>query len=237
MLNKNLLICIAIFGNVLPFNLISLSEIHVDSIVASTLIGTMPLFTFLISYFFFKSNSLNLLSCLGLLLGFLGMIVFINPSTFSMKSDTINFSLLIILSSFFYGLSANMVKKIKNHSPFEIAAFSTLLATIFSFPIFIIDFYSSVNITNSFLENITMTSFLSATILGIVCTGLAILVFFKLIQVKSAVFASQSNYLIPCFGSLWGFLFLDEKLSHNMFYGLFLIVMGGWMVNRSMISK
>ena len=41
--NTGLLIGIAVFGNVLPFNLISLSEIYVDSIVASTLIGTMPL--------------------------------------------------------------------------------------------------------------------------------------------------------------------------------------------------
>ncbi len=235
--NKKLLLGIAVFGNVLPFNLISFSEIYIDSIIAATLIGTMPLFTFLISYFYFKNHKLKFLSFIGLLLGFFGMVVFINPSTLSIKSNTVNFSLLIILASFFYGMSANLVKKINNHSPFEIATFSTILATIISFPIFVIDLYTSASIKNFSFVNITMISFLSATVLGVVCTGLAILIFFNLIKIKSAIFASQSNYLIPCFGSLWGFLFLDESLSKNMLYGLLLIVIGGWMVNRSMISR
>ena len=51
--NKKDLIIIALFGNVLPFNLISWSQLHVDSLIASTLIGTMPLFTLLISFKFF----------------------------------------------------------------------------------------------------------------------------------------------------------------------------------------
>ena len=54
--NKKDLFIIALFGNVIPFNLISWSELYVDSLVASTLIGTMPLFTFLISLFFFKES-------------------------------------------------------------------------------------------------------------------------------------------------------------------------------------
>ena len=73
--------------------------------------------------------------------------------------------------------------------------------------------------------------------MGIVCTGFAILIFFNLIKIKSAVFASQSNFLIPCFGSLWGYIFLDENLTENMIYGLLLIVIGGWVTNRSMFVK
>ena len=235
--NTGLLIGIAIFGNVLPFNLISLSEVYVDSIVASTLIGTMPFFTILISFILFKANELDLFSIFGLLVGFFGMIVFINPSNFSILSTTINFSLLIIFSSFCYGLSANLVKKIKDNTPLEIATFSTILATIFSFPVLASHLFFSGNSEIYQLQNISLESFLSASVLGVVCTGLAILIFFNLIKIRTAVFASQSNYLIPCFGSIWGFLFLGESLSQNMFYGLLLIVLGGWMVNRSMINK
>ena len=57
--------------------------------------------------------------------------------------------------------------------------------------------------------------------------------FFNLIKIKDAIFASQSNFLIPCFGTLWSFIFLDEILSHHMIYGLLLIVIGGWLVNSS----
>ena len=235
--NISLLIGIAIFGNVLPFNLISLSEIYVDSIVASTLIGTMPLFTLLISFLLFKGNELNLFSFFGLSVGFFGMVTFINPSNLSIQSTTISFSSLIIFSSFCYGLSANLVKKIKNNTPLEIATFSTVWATILSFPVFVSHLFFSRNSEIYHLQNISLESFLSASVLGVVCTGLAILIFFNLIKTRTAVFASQSNYLIPCFGSIWGFLFLGESLSQNMFYGLLLIVLGGWMINRSMTNK
>jgi len=235
--NRKLLFGVAIFGNVLPFNLISLSEIYVESIVASTLIGTMPLFTYIIAHFISKNKRLDFVSIIGLLFGFIGMLIFINPFGISIESVAFHFSLLIILSAFFYGLSANFVKKIQDHSPIEIAAFTTILAMLLAFPIFILNFISFNNFEKQLLLNISFESFLSATLLGIVCTGFAILIFFNLIKIKSAVFASQSNFLIPCFGSLWGYIFLDESLTENMIYGLLLIVIGGWVTNRSMFIK
>ena len=72
----------------------------------------------------------------------------------------------------------------------------------------------------------------SASILGILCTGLAITVFFKLIEIENAVFASQSNYLIPYFGFLWSYIFMDEKLTVNLFIGLTMIVYGAFLVNK-----
>ena len=54
----------------------------------------------------------------------------------------------------------------------------------------------------------------------------------KLIEKENAVFASQSNYLIPCFGFLWSFIFLDERLTLNLFMGLILIVLGAYLVNN-----
>ena len=235
--NKKLLFGVAIFGNVLPFNLISLSEIYVESIVAASLIGTMPLFTYIIAYFISKNKSLDFISIIGLLFGFIGMLIFINPFGISLESVAFSFSLLIILSAFFYGLSANFVKEIQDNSPIEIAAFTTILAMLLAFPIFILNFISLNNFEKQLLFNISFESFLSATVLGIVCTGFAILIFFNLIKIKSAVFASQSNFLIPCFGSLWGYIFLDENLTENMIYGLLLIVIGGWVTNRSMFVK
>ena len=233
--NKFLFFCIAIFGNVIPFNLISYSEIFVDSIVASTLIGTMPMFTFLISFFLTKNKGLNTLSLLGIIFGFLGMIVFIDsPNPFNQALE-IKFHALIVLSSIFYALSANLVKKVKNYSPLSVATFSSILATILSLPILFYNLINSENYLSNILENLTYKSLISATILGILCTGLAILVFFHLIRTRTAVFASQSNYLIPCFGSLWAFLFLNEGLTLSMMYGLILIVVGGWLVNRSMV--
>ena len=82
------------------------------------------------------------------------------------------------------------------------------------------------------VSNITLKSFISAILLAILCTGLAIAIFFKLIETRTAVFASQSNYLIPCFGFLWSYLFLEEAFTINLIVGFLLIVSGGFLVNK-----
>jgi len=232
--NRLLIFGIAIFGNVIPFNLISMSEVYVDSVVASTLIGTMPFFTFLLSYILFKNQRSYFFSFLGIVIGFLGMIVFINPSEVSSANTSFIFSSLIVLSAFFYAFSANLVKKIKNYSSLEIATLTTILATILSFPFLLLNLFVSGYMLKDVIVNITYQDFISATILGVVCTGLAAVVFFYIIKIRTAVFASQSNYLIPCFGSVWSYFFLQENLSQNMLYGLILIVIGGWIVNKSL---
>lgn len=230
--NKKDLFIIALFGNVIPFNLISWSELYVDSLVASTLIGTMPLFTFLISFFFFKESFKKIKILLGLLTGFLGMYIFIDPQESIYTDLNLYFSLLIILSSIMYAFSATWVKTLKNKSSLELAFSSIAVASFISFLLIIVSIMIQNDFTNLSINEVKFGSIISATILGVLCTGLAIWVFFKLIEKENAVFASQSNYLIPCFGFLWSFLFLDERLSFNLFIGLVLIVLGAFIVNN-----
>ena len=230
--NKKDLFIIALFGNVIPFNLISWSELYVDSLVASTLIGTMPLFTFLISLFFFKESFKKIKILLGLLTGFLGMYIFVDPQESIHKDLNLYFSLLIILSSIMYAFSATWVKTLKNKSSLELAFSSIAVASFISFLLIIVSIMIQNDFTNLSINEVKLGSIISATILGVLCTGLAIWVFFKLIEKENAVFASQSNYLIPCFGFLWSFLFLDERLSFNLFIGLVLIVLGAFIVNN-----
>ena len=230
--NKLQIFIIAFLGNVIPFNLISFSEIYVDSVIASTLIGTMPMFTFLFSIYIFKKIQFTYLRFIGLLIGFLGMGVFIGPSNFQVSQDKTIFYFLITLSSICYAFSANVVKRVKDSSPSDVAITSTVLAAIICLIHVSLEviFLESFNLNN--LSAISVKSFVSATILGLVCTAFAIFIFFSLINKESAVFASQSNYLIPCFGSLWGILFLNEIITSNMFIGLLLIVFSGWLVNK-----
>ena len=221
------------FGNVLPFNLISWSQLYVDSLVASTLIGTMPLFTLLISLNFFK-NKFKIQTINGLVLGFLGMIIFLKPNHESVPDSNLFYPLLIIFSSIFYAFSANWVKTVKENASFELACSSIGVAAFFSIPLSIFLFFMGDNQVSVLLSNITLKSFISASFLGILCTGLAISIFFKLIESQSAVFASQSNYLIPCFGFLWSYLFLEEVFTLNLIAGFLLVVIGGFLVNRQL---
>jgi len=231
--NKKDLIIIALVGNVLPFNLISWSQLYVDSLIASTLIGTMPLFTLLISFNFFKEK-FKIQTINGLILGFLGMIIFLKPNHESIADSNLFYPLLIIFSSILYAFSANWVKTVKENASFELACSSIGVAAFFSIPLSIFLFFMGDNQVSVLVSNITLKSFISASFLGVLCTGLAISIFFKLIESKSAVFASQSNYLIPCFGFLWSYIFLEEIFTLNLIAGFLLIVIGGFLVNRQL---
>jgi drug/metabolite transporter (DMT)-like permease len=121
---------------------------------------------------------------------------------------------------------------LKNKSSLELAFSSIAVASFISFLLIIVSIMIQNDFTNLSINEVKFGSIISATILGVLCTGLAIWVFFKLIEKENAVFASQSNYLIPCFGFLWSFLFLDERLSFNLFIGLVLIVLGAFIVNN-----
>ncbi len=232
--NKLKILFIALIGNVIPFNLISYSEIFVDSIIASTLIGTMPIFTFFFSVFVFKKIKFNYIGLVGLIIGFAGMIVFIKPTNFNLNNNESFYFLLILFSSICYALSANIVKKVTDSSPSDVAITSTVLAALIC--LFHISLETLI-LENNIFDNVRemkLEGFISASILGLICTAFAIFIFFSLIEKQSAVFASQSNYLIPCFGSLWSVIFLNEILTLNMFFGLILIVFSGWIVNKAL---
>ena len=129
-----------------------------------------------------------------------------------------------------YAFSANWVKKLDDSSSIDLLlntccgdnVHTNFFRTMYILEIRIIDLIISIK----------SYGLISATILGIICTGLAISLFFHIIKKKSAIFASQSNYLIPCFGFLWSYIFLSEKLSPNLLLGLILIVLGGYLVNK-----
>lgn len=225
--NFKKILFIAVMGNVLPFNLIAWSETVVDSIIAAILIGTMPLFTFLISHFMKNGEKLNFKIFSGLLIGFLGMVLVLiqNSNIKSTNFDNFNESVLIIVASICYACSANCVKSIPLSSSIQIAASSTIVATLFSFIIYIILLNFSFSEKIYFISDINLKSLLSCIFLGVFCTGLASVIFFKLIKNESPGFASQSNFFIPIFGLIWSYLFLNELINIYIFFGLLLITL------------
>ena len=229
------IVVIAVLGNVIPFNLIGWSENHVDSINAAALIGTMPLFTFLISHFLKYGEKLNTRIVIGLFMGFLGMYLLLrntlNPTASNFNLANLS-NFLIVLASICYAFSANFIKDIENLSPIQIATSSTIIATIISLPIFLLTYKFSFIEIQQVLTNISSKSLFSSLFLGFMCNAIAVTIFFKLIQKQSAGFASQSNFFIPCFGILWSFIFLDESLSNIFLFSTTLIILGVIFVHK-----
>jgi drug/metabolite transporter (DMT)-like permease len=77
----------------------------------------------------------------------------------------------------------------------------------------------------------TQHSMLFIMVLGIVGTGLANILFFKLIQMSSPIFASSVTYLIPIVAFFWGLLD-NEMLTPFQFFGAFIILVGVYLANK-----
>lgn len=63
-------------------------------------------------------------------------------------------------------------------------------------------------------------------LIGVICTGVAYILFFRLIASLGPAKAISVTYLIPAFGILWGALFLAETISLMMLFGGVVILLG-----------
>jgi drug/metabolite transporter (DMT)-like permease len=91
--------------------------------------------------------------------------------------------------------------------------------------LFFTDFSSKMNLS------VTQNAMIYVMILGIIGTGVANVIFYKLIQISSPVFASSVTYLIPIVAFLWG-LFDNEMLTPYQFLGALIILVGVFLANK-----
>jgi drug/metabolite transporter (DMT)-like permease len=73
--------------------------------------------------------------------------------------------------------------------------------------------------------------------LGVICSGLAYLLFYYMVKEGSAEFATMVTYIVPVFASIWGFFFLSEPLSFKMILGLLIVLLGVFITNSKQKSK
>jgi len=155
---------------------------------------------------------------LGICLSFIGVVIMV-VDTQSISSEYIVLPVLTGLgAAFFYGLTGNYSKKYADGlPPIVSAAGCQIFAALFLIPpaIFL------------WPENsISTGGWINALILGVLCTALAFILFFHLLEKIGVVRTMIVTYLIPLFGLFWGFLFLDEIITLNITAGALLILAG-----------
>jgi drug/metabolite transporter (DMT)-like permease len=216
------LIFIGAFSSALPFSLIAYAVLYVTGGFASVLNATVPLFGALVAYFWL-GESFGPMRALGLGVGFLGVLVLV-WGNISFAPGGSGWAVLAGLSaSVLYGIVASFTKKyLSDVDPLISATGSQTAATIILVIPAIIYWPAS---TPSPLSTI------SALALGIVCTGIALVFFFRLISRVGPAKAITVTYLIPAFGVFWGYLFLDEPVTVNMLAGCGVILLGTALAN------
>jgi drug/metabolite transporter (DMT)-like permease len=215
----------ALFGTFLTAFLFAVAETKVSSSVCSILNSLTPLNALLIGIIGF-GLAFKRSQFIGVLIGLIGTAILIfNGKQESTENYT--YAVLVIIASICYALNVNLIKKhLSDVKPLSI---TTGNFTVMLIPALVVLF--STNFLGIVQLPATQHSMLFIMVLGIVGTGLANILFFKLIQMSSPVFASSVTYLIPIVAFFWGLLD-NEMLTPFQFFGAFIILVGVYLANK-----
>jgi drug/metabolite transporter (DMT)-like permease len=215
----------ALFGTFLPAFLFAVAETKVSSSVCSILNSLTPLNALLIGIIGF-GLAFKRSQFIRVLIGLIGTAILIfNGKQESTENYT--YAVLVIIASICYALNVNLIKKhLSDVKPLSI---TTGNFTVMLIPALVVLF--STNFLGIVQLPATQHSMLFIMVLGIVGTGLANILFFKLIQMSSPVFASSVTYLIPIVAFFWGLLD-NEMLTPFQFFGAFIILVGVYLANK-----
>ena len=216
----------ALFGTFIPAFLFSIAETRLDSSISAILNSLTPLNTLILGILsfglIFKRSQIY-----GVIIGFIGSILLVFNGAIHHPEQNYYFSIFVIIASICYALNVNLIKKyLSDLSPLSI---TTGNFAVMILPAILILTFSGIEETIAIEK--TQHSIFFILLLGILGTGIANIIFFKLIQISSPVFATSVTYLIPIVAFFWGLLD-NEMLTPVQFLGAFIILIGVYLSSK-----
>ena len=203
---------------VLPFFLIAYGVKSVQSNLAAILMSTTPLSSTILGHFYTKNEKFNLVKTFGILIGFSGIIYLFSDNLLINDSNFIS-ALLILLGSTCYVVGGVLTLKISKKKNENVTG-----SILIPFVYFIEKPWNSVP---------SIESTISVVYLGMVSTGVAWLLRFKILKDNGLIFQSQVSYLIPIFGTILSYIFLKEIITPKVLLSLLAVVVGIYFVKKA----
>ena len=220
---------IGMINLVIPFFLIAYGMQKIQSNLAAILMASTPLSATVLAHFFTKNEKINLIKILGVLIGFSG-IVFLFSDNILINENNFTYALLILFGSTFYVIGGILTLKISNKKNENVTASILIWATIFLIPI-------TAYTEQPWNLNPSLESTISVIYLGIVATGFAWLLRFRILINNGLVFQAQVAYLIPIFGIILGYIFLNELITPKVLVAVAAVIIGIYLVKKSNSKK
>lgn len=218
---------LGLFNSALPFLLFAYAAQTVSASLLSILNATAPIWAAVISAVWLRTR-LSTKVFLGMLLGVLGVALLAQVETLALPNGGVLAIAAGLGAAFSYGIATTYTKSATTVEPFANAHGSMWAATLILVPFAL----SAPPIMT--LPPLHVT--LSVIALGVLCSGVAYLLYFRLIADLGAASALTVTFLIPVFGILWGALFLGEKVAWYTFVGGAMIIVGTALVTGFRIT-
>ena len=221
---------IGFLGFSVPFSIISWGAQYIPSSLVAILMGANPIITLILAYFFLPNSSLNFRMIIGVFIGLIGIILLIgfgNINSDLYKGQFIYGQLAVLTGTFSFAIASILLKNSPQEHSFERALGSLICGSFIG--LFLAYFFSKSPLQ---IYQISSESAVSLVLLGIFPTGIATVIWFKIISLKGPLFLSLVNYLIPIWALILGILLLSEKINFIIGFGLILITIGVWMIEK-----
>ena len=210
---------------VAPFFLIAYGVKSVQSNLAAILMSTTPLSSTILAHFYTKNEKFNLLKTIGILIGFSG-IVYLFSDNLLIDENNISSALLILLGSTCYVIGGVLTLKISKKKNENVTGSILIWATIILIPLVSL-------IEQPWELEPRLDSTISVIYLGLVSTGIAWLLRFRILVNNGLIFQSQVSYLIPIFGTILSYIFLKELITIKVLISLIAVVVGIYFVKKA----
>ncbi|MGI2865527.1 DMT family transporter [Vibrio alginolyticus] len=211
---------IGLFNSAVPFLLFAYAAQTLNASTLAILNSTAPIWGALVGFVWYRSP-LTAKSVLGMLIGIGGVAVLVGLDTSTIGEEAMLPIAASLMASFSYGIATNYTKNAPQVPAFDNAHGSMWAAVIWVLPLLP---FLPMRAEPSHFE------WSSVVTLGVVCTGFAYLLYFRLVSDIGPASALTVTFLVPVFGILWGYLVLDEPVGSNTIIGTILVLSGTMLV-------
>ena len=208
-----------LFGNALPFFLISWGQEKVDAGLTAILMAIMPLITIVLAHLFTGDEKLNVFKVIGFCLGLMGVAMLIGLDKLATLGEETVRQYAIMGAACCYAIHAIISKSLTGLPRRAVATAVLLVSALMLLPL-------SLVIDQPWTLEVSGMAMLSLLALGVFPTAVGTLMLFAIVHRQGAGFLSQINFLVPVFGVLWAIVFLGEILPPNAAIALLVILAG-----------
>lgn len=217
---------LALFGNSLPFFLVSWGVSGIPSGLAAILMAVMPLTTMVLSHFFTQGDRMHLRKVVGIAFGFAGVVVLVGPAALAGLGGAVAHELAAAGGATCYAVNVIVARNMPA-APLRQRAGATAVCAFLQIAPVVLWLAPPWTLAPA------PEAIVAGLYLGLFPTAVATLVLFRLISEQRPSFVAFQNYLVPVFGVAWGAILLGETLAPEAFVALAMILTGIFVANRA----
>ena len=210
---------------VAPFFLIAYGVQSVQSNLAAILMSTTPLSSTVLGHFYTKNEKFNFIKTIGILIGFSGILYLFSDNILINENNFFS-AILILLGSTCYVIGGVLTLKISKKKNENVTGSILVWAVLILIPIVSI-------VEQPWNVSPRLDSTISVIYLGLVSTGIAWLLRFRILVNNGLIFQSQVSYLIPIFGTILSYIFLMDLITFKVLISLIAVSVGIYFVRKA----